>query len=148
MSLNAHGQFGAILLLSSSDRISSIYWISGSKHCFLTSFSHLSCHFLFLVILCKCYLLVSLRLFWLHGNLITCSIFSYLWYSKVLCCMCAPIFLAHITCFLKARCLQKSGTRINASFFFPFRLLQKVFHANVHWAITNHTFSLHAKSLN
>ncbi len=39
--------FGDILLLSSNDRVSSFYWIRGSKHCFLTSFSYLNCYFLF-----------------------------------------------------------------------------------------------------
>jgi hypothetical protein len=42
MLLNAHWQFGNILLLSSNNRISSFYWIRGSKHCFLTSFSNLT----------------------------------------------------------------------------------------------------------
>ncbi len=85
---------GNTLLLSSNNRISSIYWIRGSIHCFLTSFSHLNCYFLFLVFLLNCYLLVSLRLSWLHRNQISHHIFSYLWYSEVLHCTCAPIFLA------------------------------------------------------
>ncbi len=62
--------------------------------------------------------------------------------------MCAPIFLAHITRFLEARCLQEPGTRISTRFLSPFCLLPKVSHANVHWAITNCTFSSHIISLN
>jgi hypothetical protein len=107
------------LLLSSNNRISSFYWIRGSKHCFLTSFLYLNCYFLIIVFLRNHYLLVSLRLSWLHRNLISHPIFSYLWYSKVLCCTCAPIFLAHIMLFLKARCLQEPGTLESVLIFFP-----------------------------
>ncbi len=129
------------LLLSSNDRISSFYWIRGSKHCFLTSFSYLNCYFFILVFLRNHYLLFCLRLSWLHGNLISRPIFSYLFYSGVLRCTCTPIFLAHITRFLKARRLWEPGTRISTGFTSPFHLLPKVSHANVHWAIVNHTFS-------
>ncbi len=148
MLLNACWQFGNILLLSSNNRISSFYCIRGSKHCFLTSFSHLNCYFLFLVFLRNCYLLVSLCLSQLQGNPISCPVFSYIWYSKELHCMCTPIFLAHITRFLEGRCLREPGTRINTGFLSPFRLLPKVSHANVRWAIANHTFSSHSKSSN
>ncbi len=82
MLLNACWQFGDILLLSSNDRISSFYWIRGSKHCFLTSFSNLNHYFLFLVFLCNHYLLVSLHLSQLRGNLISHPLFLYLWFSK------------------------------------------------------------------
>jgi hypothetical protein len=140
---NAHWQFGDILLLSSNDRISSFSWIRGSKCCFLTSFSHLNCYFLFLVFLRNCYLLVSLRLSWLQGNLISCPIFSHLWYSKIPRCMCAPIVLAQMMHFLEARCSREPGIRISTGFLSPFRLSPKVLHANVHWAIANHTFSSH-----
>ncbi len=131
------------LLLSSNNRFSSFYWIRGSKHCFRTRFSNLNCYFLFLVFLRNRYLLVSLRLSWLHGNPISCPIFLYLWDSKVLHRTCPPIFLAHIMHFLKARCLREPGTRISTRFLSPFRLLPKVSHANVHWAIANHTFLTH-----
>ncbi len=57
--------------------------------------------------------------------------------------MCTPIFLAHMTCFLEARCSQEPGTKISTSFLSPFCLLLKVSLANVHWAIANHTFSSH-----
>jgi hypothetical protein len=75
-------QFGNILLLSTG-RISSFYWIRGSKHCFLTSFSNLNCNFHFLVFSTNRYLLVSSGLSWLHGNPISRSVFSYLWYFNI-----------------------------------------------------------------
>ncbi len=82
MLLNSCWQFGDILSLSRNKRISSFYWIRGSKHSFLTSFSNLNRYLLFLVFSCNFYLLVSSRLFWLHGNLISHPVFLYLWYSK------------------------------------------------------------------
>ncbi len=82
MLLNSRWRFGDILLLSRNNRISSFYWIRWSKHCFLTSFSNLNCYFLFLVFSRNCYLLVSLRLSRLRGNLISHPIFLYLWYSE------------------------------------------------------------------
>ncbi len=135
-------------MLSSNNGISSFFLIRGSKRCFLTSFSYLNCYFLFLVFLRNHYLLVSSRLFCLHGKRVSCPVFSYLWYSKELCRTCAPIFLAHITRFLEARCSREPGIRISTSFLSPFRLLPKVSHANVHWVIANHTFSSHLISLN
>ncbi len=147
MSLNARWWFGNILSLSSNDRINSFYWIRGSKHCFLTSFSNLNCYFLFLVFLQNCYLLVSLCLSRLHGNPISHPIFFItlvLWVPR---CTCAPIFLAHMMRFLKARCSWEHCTRISTDFPSPFCLSPKVSHANVHWAIANHTFSSHTKFL-
>jgi hypothetical protein len=148
MLLNARWRFGDILSLNSINRISSFYWIRGSKHCFLTRFSHLNCYFLYLVILRNCYLLVSLRLSWLLGYLISHLVFSYLYYSKVPLCICAPIFLAHMMHFLEAKCSREPSIRISTGFISPFRLLPKLSHANVHWVIANHTFSSHMISLN
>jgi hypothetical protein len=133
----------AFLLLSSNASASSFYWTRGGKHCFLTSFSYLNSYFLILVFLCKCYLLISSRLSWLHGNLISRPIFSYLWDSKVLRCTCTPMFLAHIMCFLKARHMWEPDSRHTTNFLSHFCLLPKVSHANVHWEISNHTFSSH-----
>ncbi len=120
-----------ILSLSSDDRICSFNWIRGSKHCFLTSFSNLNHYFLLLVFSRNGYLLFSLRLSWLRGNPISLPVFIpfVLWIPR---CTCAPIFLAHMTCFLEARCLWEPGTRISPGFLSPFRLLPKVSHANVH----------------
>ncbi len=64
------------------------------------------------------------------------------------CCTCAPIFLAHMTRFLEARCLQEPSTKISTGFLSPFRLLLKVSCANIRWAIANHTFSSHIISSN
>ncbi len=104
-----------------------------------------SCKFLLSLSL---FLLVSSCLSWLYGNPISCLVFSYIWYSKVLCPTCAPIFLAHIMHFLKARCLWEPGIRISTGFLAPFRHFPKVSHVNVHWAIANQTFSSHLMSSN
>ncbi len=137
----------SFVLLSSNDRVSSFYWIRGSKHCFLTSFSYLYCYFLFLEFLPNHYLLVSLRLSWLPGISISCLVFSYCWYSKVLCCTCTPIFLAHIMHLLKSRHCWEPSSRLTTGFLSPFHLLPKVSHANVGWAIANYAFSSYAISL-
>ncbi len=92
--LNARWQFGNILWLNWNNRVSSFYWTKGSKLCFLPRFSYFSCYFLILVFSWNCYLLISLRLSQLHGNPISCPVFLYLWHFKVVCPMCAPIFLA------------------------------------------------------
>jgi hypothetical protein len=92
MLLNARWQFGDILSLSSDNRISSLYWIRGSKHCFLTSLFNLNCYFLFLVFLRKRYLLVSSGLSCLQGNPISCPVFSYLWYFEYHVVRVSPYF--------------------------------------------------------
>jgi hypothetical protein len=132
MSLNSCWQFGNIQLLSSNDRICSFNWIRGSKHCFLTSFSNLNCYILFLIFLRNRYLLVSLHLSRLCGNPISHPVFIPFG-IQVPCRTCAPIFLAHITYFLKVRRLWEPGTRISTGFISPFHLLPKVSHMNVHW---------------
>ncbi len=53
--------------LNRNDRVSSFYWTRGSKLCLLTCFSYFSRYFLILVFLQNCYLLICLRLSWLHG---------------------------------------------------------------------------------
>ncbi len=119
-----------ILLLSSNDRICSFNWIRGSKHCFLTSFSNLYCYYLFLVFLQNCYLLVSSHLSRLRGTPISYPAFIP-FVLQIPRCTCTPIFLAHMTHFLKARCSWEPGTRISTGFLSPLRLLPKVSHANV-----------------
>jgi hypothetical protein len=126
MLLNSRWQFGNIILLSSNDRICSSNWIRGSKHCFLTCFSNFYCYFLFLVFLRHRYLLVSLHLSWLHGTLISYPV-SIPFILRVLHCTCAPMFLAHITCFLEVRCSWEPGTRVSTSIFSPFRLFFRRF---------------------
>ncbi len=54
--------------LNRNDRVSSFYWTRGSKLCFLTCFSYFIRYFLILVFSQNCYLLIFLRLSWLHGN--------------------------------------------------------------------------------
>jgi hypothetical protein len=141
MLLNLRWQFGIILLLSSNDRICSFNWIRGSKHCFLTSFSNLYCYFLFLVFLQHCYLLVSSHLSRLRGTPIFHPILIpfVLWIPRF---TCAPMFLAHITRFLEVRRSWEPGTKISTGILSPFHLFfPKASRANVHWAITYHTFS-------
>ncbi len=115
-----------------NNRICSFNWIRGSKHCFLTSFSNLHCYFLFLtlVFLQNCNLLVSLHLSWLRGTPISHPVFIP-FVLPIPRRTCAPIFLAHMTCFLKARCSWKPGSRIRTGFLSPFRLSPKVSHANL-----------------
>jgi hypothetical protein len=81
---------------SSNDSISSFYWTRGSKLCFLTNFSYFSCYYFILEFLHSCYLLISLRLSWLHRNPISHPIFSNRGNSQVVSRMCTPMFLAHI----------------------------------------------------
>ncbi len=131
MLLNSRWRFGNILLLSSNNRICSLNWIRGSKHCFLTSFSNLNRYFLLLVFLHNSYLLVFLRFSWLHGNLISLPI-CIPFVLQIPHRTCAPISLAHMMHFLKARCSWEPGTRISTGFLSPFRPLPKVSHANVH----------------
>jgi hypothetical protein len=143
VSLNVHWQFGIILSLNSINRVSSFCWTRGSKICFLACFPYFCCYFLILVFLQNCYLLISSRLSWLHGNLISCPVFSYLWHSEVVHRMCAPCFWHRMRGFFKARHSREPGSRLTTGDLFPFRLLLKVSHANVCWAIANHTFLTH-----
>ncbi len=116
----------SFLSLSSNNRVSSFYWTRGSKLCFLTCFSYFSCYFLILVFLWTRYLLVYLHLSWLHGNLISCPIFSYLWHSEVVHCTCTPCFWHRLHGFLKARRSRESGSRLTTGFF-PFLPFAKGF---------------------
>ncbi len=76
--------------LNRNDRVSSFYWTN-------YIFSHVSlilvATFLILVFSKNCYSLISLRLSRLHGNLISCPVFLYLWHSELVHCTCAPMFL-------------------------------------------------------
>ncbi len=145
MLLVAHWQFWDILLLSSNDRISSFCWIRGSKHFFLTSFSNLNCYFLFLVFLRNCYLLVSLCLSWLHGNSISHPVILYLWFSEYHVVHAPPYFWHTLRVFLKQDTRGNLVQELAPILLSPFCLLPKVSHANVYWAIANHTFSSNPK---
>jgi hypothetical protein len=131
--------------LNRNNRVSSFYSTRGSKLCFLTCFSYFSRYFHILVFLLNCYLLISLRLSWLHGNPISRPVSHTLgtlsWYIiHVLSCFC------HRTCgFLEARHLWEPGSRLTTSKFSPFHLLPMVSGANVRWANANHAFLTHKK---
>ncbi len=109
------------LLLSSNDRICSFIWIRGSKHSFLTSFSNFYRYFLFLVFLQHCYLLVSSHLSRLHRTPISCPVFIP-FVLRIPRRTCAPMYLAHLTCFLEVRRLWEPGIRINTGILSPFCL--------------------------
>ncbi len=119
--LNSRGDSAASLLLSSNNRICSFNWIRGSKHCILTNFSNFYRYFLFLEFLQHRYLLVSLHPSWLCGTpishpvLIPCVL-------QIPRCTCTPMFLAHMTRFLKVRRSWEPGTRISTGILSPFRL--------------------------
>jgi hypothetical protein len=131
----------SFLLISIHNRVSSFYWIRESKHCCFTCFSYLNCYFLILVFLRNCHLLVSSQLSWLHRNLISCHVFSFLWHIRA-----PPCFWHRMGAFLEARCLREPVSRLTTGFDSYFCLLPKVSHANVHWVIVNHTFSSHTIS--
>jgi hypothetical protein len=90
--------------LNRNDRVSSFYKTRGSKLCFLISFSYFSCYFHILVFLRNCYLLISSRLSWLHGNPISrpvsCSFGTRSWYVV----HAPPYFWHRMRGLLKARC--------------------------------------------
>jgi hypothetical protein len=129
--------------LNRNDRVSSFYRARGSKLCFLICFSYFSCYFHILLFLQKCYLLFSLRLFWLHRNLIShpisCTFGNPSWYFV----HARPYFWHRTRGFLKARCSWILGGRITTGDPSPFRLLPKGSGANVCWTNANHTFLTH-----
>jgi hypothetical protein len=109
------------LLLISNDRICSFIWIRGSKHSFLTSFSNFYCYFLFLVFSRRCYLLVSSHLSRLRWTPISYPVFIP-FVLRIPRRTCAPMFLAHLTRFLKVRRSWEPGTRISTGILSPFCL--------------------------
>jgi hypothetical protein len=109
------------LLLSNNDMNCSFICIRGSKHSFLTSFSNIYRYFLFLVFLRRRYLLVSLHLSWLRGTSISYPIIIP-FVLRIPRCTCAPMFLAHLTCFLEVRRSWEPGTNIRTGILSPFRL--------------------------
>ncbi len=117
--------------LNRNNRGSSFYWARGSELCYLTCFSYFSCYFLILVFSQKCYILISLRLSWLHGNPISCPVFLYLWHSKLVRCTCTPYFWHRTSGFLEATHLGEPGSRLITGDLSPFCLLPKVSGENV-----------------
>jgi hypothetical protein len=129
--------------LNRNNRVSSFYWTRGSKPYLLTCFSYFSCYFLILVFLRDCYLLISLRLSWLHRNPnsrpISRTFGTLSWYVVHV----PPYFWHRTRGFLEARRLWEPGSRLTTGEFSPFRLLPKVSGANICWANANHTFLTH-----
>jgi hypothetical protein len=115
----------------------------GSELCFLTCFSYFSCYFHILVFLHNCYLLISLRLSWLHGNPIYCPISHTFSTSRYYIVHVPPYFRHRMRGFLKARCSWEPGSRLTTGDLSLFRLLPKVSGANNRWAKANHTFLTH-----
>ncbi len=120
--------------LNRNNRVSSFYKTRGSKLCFLACFSYFSRYFHILVFLQNCYLLISLRLSWLHGNLISCPVFF------------VPLAFQASTSYMRphisgTKCVgfSKQDTRgelvvDSLPVIFPlFRLSPKISHAHVHW---------------
>jgi hypothetical protein len=128
------------LSLSSNNRVGSFYWTRGSKLCFLTSFSNFSCYFLILEFLLSCYILVSLRLFWVHGNPIFVPFLKPWALPGSMSYVHPHISGTHHACFLRARRLWDPGSGLSTGFFSHFRSLPKISGANIHWAIAYHTF--------
>ncbi len=119
--------------LNRNDRVSIFYQTRGSKQCFLTCFSYFSRYFLILVFLQNHYLLISLRLSWLHGNLtsrpVSCTIGTPGQYV-----VHVPPCFWHRTCgFLEARRLWEPGSSLTTGEFSRFRLFPKVSAANIQW---------------
>jgi hypothetical protein len=129
--------------LNRNNRFSSFYWTRGSKLCCLAWFSYFSCYFHILVFLLNRYLLISLRLFWLHGNPISHPVSRTLGTPSRYIVHVPPCFWHRMRGFLKARCSWEPGSSLNTSEFSPFCLLQKVSGADVHWTNANHTFLTH-----
>ncbi len=106
--------------LNRNNRVSSFNWTRGSKLLFLTCFSYFSCYFLILVFLQNCYLLIYLRLSWLHRNPISCPISCTFgirsWYV-----VHVPPYSWHRTRgFLEARRSWEPGSRLTTGDFSPF----------------------------
>ncbi len=131
------------LLLSSNNRIGSSYWIRGSKHYFLTSFSYLNHYFHILVFL----LLVSSTLSCLHGNPISRPVSSYLWYSKVLHCICVPPYFWHTSRVFSKQDACGNLVLESVPVFFPCSAICQRFLMQTSIGRL-HTFSSHMISLN
>ncbi len=120
--------------LNRNNRDSSFYKTRRSKLCYLTCFSYFSHYFLILVFSWNCSSLISLRLSWLHRNLISRPVFF------------VPLALQASTLYMRPHIsgtermgFSKQDTCGNLvvpslPVISPFRLLPKVSHANVYWS--------------
>ncbi len=134
--------------LNKNNKVISFYWTRGSKLCVLTYFSYFSRYFLIVVFSQNCYSLISLCLFWLHGNPISrpvsCIFGTLSWYVV----HAPPYFWHRMHGFLEARCLWEPGSRHTTSDLSLFCHLLKVSHVNVCWENANHTFLTHKNPRN
>jgi hypothetical protein len=123
--------------LNRNNRVSSFYWTRGSKQCFLTCFSYFNRYFLILVFSRNCYLLICLRLSWLHRNPSSRPILVPL-ARRVNTHTQAPPYFRHRTSgFLEARRSWEPDSSLTTGEFSLFRLLPKVSIANVRWTEHN-----------
>jgi hypothetical protein len=129
--------------LNRNYRVSSFYWTSGSELCFLTCFSYFSHYSHILVFSLNCYLLIFLRLSWLHGNPISCPVSHTLGTPSWYVVHAPPYFWHRMHGFLKARHLWEPGSGLTTGKFSPFCLSPKVSSANLRWTNANHTFLTH-----
>ncbi len=134
--------------LNGNKRVSSFYWTRGSKQCFLTCFSYFSCYFCILVFLQNCYLLISLRLSWLHGNPISCPVSRTIGTPSQYVVHAPPCFWHRTHGFLEARRSWEPGSSLTTGEFPLFRLLPKASGANVRWTEHESYLSFSHKSLN
>ncbi len=113
--------------LNRNNRASSYYWTRRSKLYFLTCFSYFSCYFHTLAFSQNCYLLISLRLFWLHENPISHPVSSSIGTSSKYVVLAPSYFLHRMHGFLKARCSWEPGSSLTTSKFSPFCLFAEGF---------------------
>ncbi len=127
---------------------SSFYWTRGSKQCFLTCFSYFSCYLYILVFLQNHYLLISLRLSWLHWNLISRPVSHIIGTLSLYIVHAPPCFWHRTLGCLKARCSWEPGSSLTTGEFSLFHLLLKVSGANVCWTDYKSYLSFSQKSSN
>ncbi len=105
--------------LNRNDRVSSLYWTSGSKLCFLTCFSYFSCYFLFSVFV-NSLLTIFFVPFLAARESDFSSRFSYRWHSELVPHTCAPIFLAQNAWVSQSKTLVGNWQWTHYRWSFPF----------------------------
>ena len=123
--------------LNRNNRVSSFYWIRGSKQCFLTCFSYFSRYFHNLVFSRNCYLINSSRPSQLHGNPISRPVSCAIGTPSQYIVHAPPCFWNRTHRFLEARCLWEPGSILTTGEFSLFCFLPKVSAANIHWTEHN-----------
>jgi hypothetical protein len=110
---------------------------------FPTYFSYFRHYFHILVFLLNHYLLISLHLSRLHGNLISCPVSRTLSTQSWYVVHAPPYFWHRTRGFLEGRRSWEPGSRLTTGDFSPFHILPKGSGANVRWTNANHTFLTH-----